>query len=172
MMETNRTRLRRLAADDLDRLVQLESDPEVMKWTRLGAALPREETERRLRSALQAQPEREPLGIWFSELKATGELVGWFMLLAGRFDAPELGFMLPRARWGLGFATEVGGRLASFALDELGLPAVVATTGRENVASIRVLTKLGFALDRVMPETPGREGPIHLYRLSRAPDRR
>jgi RimJ/RimL family protein N-acetyltransferase len=165
-METTRTRLRRLGSDDVDRLVLLESDPEVMKWTRVGTALPREETARRLQSAMAAQPDREPLGIWLADLKSNHELVGWFVLLGGRFDVPELGFMLPRSRWGMGFATEVGKRLVEYAFNELKLSGLVATTNPQNAASIQVLIKLGFALERVMSDTvQGAAIPIHLYRL-------
>jgi RimJ/RimL family protein N-acetyltransferase len=167
-METPRTRLRRFTMDDLRHLVSLESDGEVMQWTRMGIALPVDQIEQRLRTLVEQQPQREPLGIWVAESRDTAEFVGWFGLLTGRFDVPEIGFMLPRTRWGQGFATEVASRLVRFVFDENLAAGVVATTRPDNAASIRVLQKLGFAFDRTFTDDhQGHERAVSLYRVSR-----
>jgi RimJ/RimL family protein N-acetyltransferase len=133
--------------------------------------LPIEQIERRLRASIEQQPQREPLGLWAAELKETGGFVGWFGLLTGRFDVPEIGFMLPRARWGEGYATEIASRLLRFAFDELGHVGIVATTRADNRASIRVLEKLGFALETESADDRlGQVVAIRPYRLSRRLD--
>src|SRR6266511_4173889 len=52
-----------------------------------------------------------------------------------------------RRSWGKEIATEAVAALIGYAFRSLGLPRVVAVVYPENVASRRVLEKLGFAYD-------------------------
>lgn len=52
-------------------------------------------------------------------------------------------------------AAEAGGALADYALGQIGLWRIVATTDYDNLASQRVMHKLGMALHR----NPGGEPP-------------
>jgi ribosomal-protein-alanine N-acetyltransferase len=54
-----------------------------------------------------------------------------------------------------GYAAEAGRALADYALGQLGLWRIVATTDHDNLASQRVMQKLGMALHR----NPGGEPP-------------
>ena len=63
----------------------------------------------------------------------------------------ELGFaFLPAAR-GQNYAFEAGRAALDFGMRSLGLTRVVALTAPDNMASIRVLEKLGFRFDRMVP---------------------
>jgi RimJ/RimL family protein N-acetyltransferase len=42
LLETGRLRLRRFGVDDVDLLVELDADPEVMRYVTFGAPTPRE----------------------------------------------------------------------------------------------------------------------------------
>ncbi len=55
-----------------------------------------------------------------------------------------LAFYLARPYWGRGLATEAGRAFIQFGFSELGLSRIVAGANVENVASNRVLRKLGF----------------------------
>ena len=46
LLETARLRLRAFTADDVDRLVELDSDPEVMRYITYGVPTPRDVYER------------------------------------------------------------------------------------------------------------------------------
>ena len=46
LLETARLRLRPFTADDVDRLVELDSDPEVMRYITYGVPTPRDANER------------------------------------------------------------------------------------------------------------------------------
>jgi GNAT superfamily N-acetyltransferase len=56
----------------------------------------------------------------------------------------EIGYYLKRSAWGRGYATEASSRLLDFAFEEGGLLEVVATFDKRNLASRRVLEKVGF----------------------------
>src|SRR6266571_4979973 len=109
-LETKRLMLRRFTADDIDNLVELDSDPHVMRYINGGRATPREEIENAVLPRLLAYYERyEGYGFWAAVEKATGDFLGWFALHP-RDDVPpddvELGYRLRRSAWGCGYATE------------------------------------------------------------------
>jgi RimJ/RimL family protein N-acetyltransferase len=60
--------------------------------------------------------------------------------------ALELGYWLGRAFWGHGFATEAAGLAIGYAFDRAGASIVTAGCFTDNVRSLRVLRKLGFAI--------------------------
>lgn len=143
-LETHRTKLRRFKIDDLENMIQLESDPQVVKFTPMRVPLTREQSEARLKASIAKQKELAPLGVWAAEKKETGEFIGWFMLAIRKHEFPELGFMIVNKFWGKGYTTEIAQRLIDFGLKELNYPGIVAVTDEGNHASKRVLHKLGF----------------------------
>jgi RimJ/RimL family protein N-acetyltransferase len=90
-------------------------------------------------------------GFWIAVERDTGDFLGWFHLrpAEGRpLDEPELGYRLRRAVWGRGLATEGATALLDHAFDRQGARLVFAETMAVNVASRRVMEKLGMRLVR------------------------
>ena len=143
-METLRTRLRRFTKKDLLNMIELESDEAVMRFTPSRVPQSRTKTEARLNKLVENEDAYAPLGVWAVEMKKTGEFVGWFMLVQGKAQFPELGFMVVKKYWGQGVATEVAERLLSYGFHTLHYSGITANTDADNVASIHVLKKLGF----------------------------
>jgi ribosomal-protein-alanine N-acetyltransferase len=153
-LKTARARLRRLTLADVENMRKLEGNAEVMRFTRPRKRQTPEQTEARLRALLEKEVSYEPFGVWAAEL-LDGTFVGWFMLVPTGMPFYELGFMMVQDAWGQGLAPEIGARLISYALDELGLPGLSAVTDSENGPSVRVLEKLGFKLkERVRKVDP------------------
>ena len=147
-LETPRLRLRPLAASDEADLVALDSDPEVMRYvgSPAGVKSPAETRERaRLRIRETRSGEYEPLGFWRIEGRSDGAFhgIGALIRMPEENDV-EVAYRLARSAWGQGIATEAAGALVGHALGPLALPRVVAVTYPANVASQRVLDKLGF----------------------------
>jgi ribosomal-protein-alanine N-acetyltransferase len=82
--------------------------------------------------------------------------------VAGR-DEVEIGWTVVPERWNQGIATELGAASLEVAFGPLGLPDVVSFTLPGNVASRRVMEKLGFGFER---DTVYAGLPHVLYRLS------
>ncbi len=59
----------------------------------------------------------------------------------------ELGYVIAKNSWGLGYATEVARCLIAFGFDELDLDRITATCHPDNLASARVLEKAGMRLE-------------------------
>jgi RimJ/RimL family protein N-acetyltransferase len=82
--------------------------------------------------------------------------------VAGR-DEVEIGWTVVPDRWSQGLATELGAASVDVAFGPLALPDVVSFTLPDNVASRRVMKKLGFVYER---DTFYAGLPHVLYRLS------
>lgn len=152
LLETERLRLRAFTADDVDSLVELDADPEVVRWVTGGAPTPRSEVEREWLPAFLAGYARgDGYGFWAAEDRVTGAFLGWFHLRPAQGapgDEPELGYRLRRSAWGRGLATEGSRALVDHALAHLGAQRVVAETLAVHTASRRVMEKAGLRLVR------------------------
>jgi RimJ/RimL family protein N-acetyltransferase len=157
LLESARLRLRRFTAADLDLLVELDSDPEVMRWISYGVPTPRERYEHEILPRWFAQYQATPLlGYWAAESRDDGAFVGWFHLRPDRIDdgEQELGYRLRRAAWGQGLATEGSVALLDHGFRRVGTDRISARTLAGNHASQRVMQKCGLRYERdfVYPE--------------------
>lgn len=150
-LETERLILRRLTGADLENLVELDSDPEVMRYV-TGRITPREEVEREILPAFLRYYERgDRYGFWAAIERAGGDFLGWFHLRPlpdADPDEPELGYRLRRAAWGRGYGTEAAGALVRKAFTELGARRIVASAAAANIGSRRVMEKAGLRFVR------------------------
>lgn len=79
---------------------------------------------------------------------------GWCSLTRWNpdFRSASLGYCFAEAAWGNGYATEAARALLQWAFDRLDLNRVQAETDTRNVASARVLEKLGFVREGMLRE--------------------
>jgi RimJ/RimL family protein N-acetyltransferase len=182
-LETDRLVLRQFTTGDVDNIVELDSDPEVMRYLTGGRATPLEEVRDVVLPFWLAYHERgEELGFWAAIEKATGQFLGWFHFRP-RPDGPpaggdadsgvELGYRLRRAAWGKGYATEGSVALIRKGFTELGVERIYAETLAVNAGSRRVMEKAGLRYIRTFhqdwPEKiPGDEHGDVEYALTRA----
>jgi RimJ/RimL family protein N-acetyltransferase len=152
-LETERLRLRRFGPGDGDRLVELDSDPEVMRFINGGKPTPPEEIRDDLLPFLLTCCDQFEggLGYWAAEARPSGDFLGWFQFRPVPEAGVELGYRLRRAAWGAGYATEGSRALVRKGFAELGLDRVFASTMAANAASRRVLEKCGLAYVRTFP---------------------
>lgn len=141
-LRSERLHLRRLTRDHLSDLVDLDADPEVMRYI-TGAPNTREVYEAELLPRMLAWDDH-PYG--FLAAYHEGRFVGWFHLRPSVADPQvlELGYRLRRDVWGRGLATEGARRLVAHAFDVLDQPAVDACAHPDNAASINVMIKCGM----------------------------
>ena len=145
-LQTLRLDFREFEPADVEEIVRLDADPRVMKYIADGRVHTREET-----LALYPRILRYPrlyanLGVWRASRRDTGAFVGWFSLkYAGKASDIEIGYRLAPDAWGLGFATEGAAALRDYGFDDLGLERIIGVTHPGNLASQRVLLKIGMA---------------------------
>ena len=67
-----------------------------------------------------------------------------------------MGFVLGRAHWGRGLASEAAREIVRYAFETLALERVTAEAAARNRASLRILAKLGFQhIDSFIDESDG-----------------
>jgi RimJ/RimL family protein N-acetyltransferase len=177
-LETDRLTLRRFTEADEDNLVELDGDPQVMRFLNGGEPTPRQEVRGRILPILFGYYERcEGFGFWAAEETSTGRFLGWFHFRPHK-DEPhdgeiELGYRLRRPAWGKGYATEGSRALIRKGFTELAVERVVAETMAVNLGSRRVMEKAGMTLVRTfhrdgLDAVEGFEHGVVEYALTRA----
>ncbi|MEM7151989.1 MAG: GNAT family N-acetyltransferase [Myxococcota bacterium] len=141
-LNTERMHLRRIGPEHLEDLLELDSDPEVMRYINGGKASTREDYEKFM-PRMMAYDEL-PYG--FLAAYEQQRFIGWFHLRPSVADESilELGYRLRRETWGRGLATEGGRALVRHAFEDLDQPAVDACADPNNAGSIRVMVKCGM----------------------------
>ena len=136
-------------------MIELESDPQIMKWTPSRVPQTFEQTLQRLEGQIEKQKDLEPYGFWLADTIGDGSLIGWFMLrpVDNSKVEFELGFMIVQKKWNQGFAFEIGSALVDFAKTKNEITKLLAKTDLDNLASQRVLKKLGFQLVQTSDQT-------------------
>ena len=148
-IETSRLLLRRWRREDCEPFYRINSDPRVMEH--LPGTLSRSESDQLLVD-IDAHFALHGFGLFATELRETGQCIGFIGMSRPSFDAPfmpavEIGWRLDPAFWNRGLATEGARAVLHYAFDVLGLKEVVSFTVPDNFASRRVMEKLGMTRD-------------------------
>jgi RimJ/RimL family protein N-acetyltransferase len=158
LLETARLRLRRFSERDIERLVELDSDPEVMRYITYGEPT----SARGVRAghpAALVRDLRDDAAAGATGRRRTvqsGEFLGWFHLRPDRIEPEhqELGYRLRRAMWGRGYATEGGTALVGYGFGPVAAASISARALVDHRASQRVMQKCGlhYAGEFVFPQ--------------------
>jgi RimJ/RimL family protein N-acetyltransferase len=176
-LETQRLVLRRFTMDDVEAIVELDGDPDVMRYISGGLATPREEIVTDILPAWLGYYERfDSYGFWAAHDKRTGEFLGWFHFRPPPAHEPndvELGYRLRKSAWGKGYATEGSRALIAHGFSNGRVERVFASTMVVNTASRRVMEKAGLKFVRIEHRdwplrVDGDEHGESVYALTRA----
>jgi RimJ/RimL family protein N-acetyltransferase len=151
-LQTERLVLRRWRSEDHSPFAAICADPDVMAFIGDGSVRTPEQASGLIDHAEKAWDENG-YGLFAVELRDTGELIG-FTGLAHPYFMPELlpsveiGWRLGKAHWGMGYATEAAKEALAFAIRLPTIEEIVSICQIDNVASVRVMEKIGLKLDR------------------------
>jgi len=166
ILETPRLLLWRLTLDDLDALAALYSDPEVRKYFPEGT-LTYAETKEELEWITDVYYGQYGYGLWATILRETGEFIGRCGLLPWTLDRRfevEVAYMLARAHWGRGLATEAAQGIVDYAFNQLHFTRLICLIDADNAASQNVARKLGMSFEK---EIDDGQGPAQMYAMHR-----
>jgi RimJ/RimL family protein N-acetyltransferase len=149
LLHGDRISLRELAADDFDAVVEYSVDEAVARyqdWQSHTAEAAKDFLDRAIAAAQQSP--RRAYGFAVVE-RATSLVIGdaWVGIDSVPNRRAEIGYTLRRDRWNRGLGTEAARLLLAFGFDELAMHRIEATTRPENVASTRVLEKIGMSYE-------------------------
>lgn len=163
-LQSRRLGFRPWSIADLPLALALWGDPAVTAW--LSGPLPEEAIRARLEREIR-QGEQFGVQYWPIFLLQTDAFAGCAGLRPKAEDLLELGYYLVPALWGKGLATEAATAVARYAFTALGVEALFAGHHPGNLASQKVLGKLGF--ERSGEEFYEPSGVVEpTYRLNRS----
>jgi RimJ/RimL family protein N-acetyltransferase len=146
-LETQRLILRSLQDADAEPFAKYRSDPEVARYQGWDIPFTLTQATQFIETMKQTQPGTP--GAWFQialQLKTSGQLIGdcAFCVIVDEPQQANIGFTLARHYQGNGYATEAVTRLLDYLFGALNLHRVRAICDVENLASARVLQRLGM----------------------------
>jgi RimJ/RimL family protein N-acetyltransferase len=164
-IETERLLLREWRPGDRAPFAAINADPEVQRH--LSGVMARDESDA-LVDRIEAHWEQWGYGLFAVEDRATGTFLGFDGLSHHRaFPGDvEIGWRLHSDWWGKGLATEAALAVRDWAFGELALERIISITTPANVASWRVMEKLGMR--RFLEGVPFEQFTLVVYELDRA----
>lgn len=150
ILETERLALRTWTLDDAEDGFRIWSDPEVMRYIGTGRPNADVEQTRGWLNRMIAHQQKHGFCFWAVLEKVSRQLIGSCGLAYQLDGGPplEFGYTLARSHWGRGLATEAAGAALRYVFENLPVTEIAASVDSGNVASIRVLEKIGFVYQR------------------------
>jgi RimJ/RimL family protein N-acetyltransferase len=144
-LTTERLLLRERSINDIPAYLAMDRDPDVMRYVGDGSVPEPAAHAVRIRQRI-AEGSGNGVYVWsVFERGPPGGFLGCALLSPEPgLHKIELAYRFNRNAWGRGFATEAGRACLAYGFRELGLSEILALAYPENMASQRVLTKLGF----------------------------
>ena len=142
---TPRLLLRPFTMDDAPLLLELNSDPEVQRYT--GDIVMTEISEAEARIAMYLNwmetVQMARLGVF---LRETNEFIGWCGLIPQHGEV-DLGYRFMVRYWGKGYGTEAAKAVLEWAWRTLPLSYIIGRAEGDNVASCKILEKIGMSYE-------------------------
>ncbi len=144
IFETPRLKLGQFTDADAPLILQLNSDPEIVKYVH-EPVLSTEEQAKKIIIEIILPQYKNNLGRWATYTKSNNEFIGWCGLkYRPELDEIDLGYRFKKSAWGKGYATEAAKHTLDHSFNKLDLKLITGRAHIENIASIKVLEKIGM----------------------------
>ncbi len=143
-LETERLYLREITPDDAQFAYDLNLDEEVIRYTGDGPF----ESVAAAKEFLEKYDHYRKYGFgrWAVVRKSDNEILGWCGLKYSEDkDEFDIGFRFFKKYWNAGYATESAAACLKIGFEKFDMKTIVGKARKENLASIRVLEKLGLS---------------------------
>ncbi len=144
ILETPRLYLRQFTETDAPLVRQLNAEPGVLQYIP-EPMLETEEQALKVIVDIILPQYKNNLGRWAVHTKDNNEFIGWCGLKwIKEVDEIDLGYRFKPSEWGKGYATEVAQHTLRYGLQNLQLKKIMAHVHIDNIASQKVLEKIGM----------------------------
>lgn len=145
VLHTERLTLRRLHAGDALFILRLVNDPSFLQFIGDRGVRTADDARRYLQLGPMASYRQHGFGLFMTQLRGDATPVGICGLLKRpTLDDVDVGFAFLPEHCGHGYATEAASAVMAWGRSHHGLRKIVAITSPSNVASARVLEKIGL----------------------------
>lgn len=149
-LETERLILREMLPDDAKGMFELDSNPKVHKYLGSKPIKTIEESQKMIDN-VRNQYINQGIGRWATIEKATDDFIGWSGLklnfektINNHINFYDIGYRFMPRYWGKGYATESAIATLDYAFKTMKIETVVGMAEVENIASKKVLQKIGL----------------------------
>jgi RimJ/RimL family protein N-acetyltransferase len=161
-LKTNRLTLRQLTTDDAESFYLLNNDPEVLQFT--GDKPFADVAAARVFLEGYDQYQKYGVGRWAVIRKEDSVFLGWCGLkYTPETNEYDIGFRFFKCFWNQGYATEAAKACLDYGFTVLGLNVIIGRAMKENIASIKVLRKIGMTFDKEL-DFNGSQGMVYITR--------
>ena len=150
-MTTGRLLIRQFVIDDAEFIVELLNQPSFIRFIGDKKVRTVDDARSYITTGPIASYQRHGFGLYLVELNDGKVPIGMCGVLKREsLPDPDLGFAFLPEYWGQGYAFEAASAVLKEARDTFKPTRILAITNPDNDASIKLLAKLGFQLERVM----------------------
>jgi ribosomal-protein-alanine N-acetyltransferase len=155
ILTTERLILRQINASDAVDLLSMNTDPEVLKYDVDPPMKDISVAQAEIEKYRQSFIDKKSIG-WSACLMSSDRLIGDFVFFFYDQEIPyykaDLGYRLAQPYWRQGYATEALTAIIQFAFNVMKLHRINVDTRMDNIASIRLMEKVGFTHEGVRRE--------------------
>ena len=149
-IETERLILREFSVADTSDVLAFGADPQVNKYTGDQQISTLEEARSIIRDVNHKDYQTYGYGRWALIYKPDNKLIGFVGLkYLPEMEVTDIGFRMLPEYWGKGIATEAAKEVIRYGFEKLGLERIIGIALPENIASCKVLEKIGLTFFKV-----------------------
>ena len=151
ILETDRLLLREMKLSDAEALFEMDRNPKVHEYL-WNTPLTDVNEVKNIINSVQEQYKQNKIGRFVMVLKETQELIGWAGLkfntemVNNKIHFYDIGYRLDEKFWGKGYASEASFAWLDYGFKTMKIPVMEAAAHTDNIASNRILQKIGLQM--------------------------
>jgi RimJ/RimL family protein N-acetyltransferase len=151
ILETDRLLLREMKLSDAEALFEMDRNPKVHQYLWNKPLTDISEVNNIINS-VQEQYKQNKIGRFVMVLKETNEVIGWAGLklntemVNNKIHFYDIGYRLNENFWGKGYASEASFAWLDYGFKTMKIPVMEAAAHSDNIASNRILQKIGLQM--------------------------
>lgn len=151
ILETDRLLLREMKLSDAEALFEMDRNPKVHEYL-WNTPLTDVNEVKNIINSVQEQYKQNKIGRFVIVLKETNEVIGWAGLkfntemVNNKIHFYDIGYRLDEKFWGKGYASEASFAWLDYGFKTMKIPVMEAAAHSDNIASNRILQKIGLQM--------------------------
>jgi len=152
-LETDSLLLRQIQYSDVDAFHKMRTDPSLMKYMDMEKPKSIGDTQTKIEQEIASFSKGDSV-YWAIAQKGSKQMIGgagYWRLMKEHYRA-EIGYQLAPDFWRMGYSCEALKAIIDFGFKKMGLHSIEGNVNPKNIASIKLLNKLGFVQEAYFKE--------------------
>ena len=146
IIESERLLLRKFSLNDIEAVYQFNSNVELHRYTGDEIINSRQRAEQTIKDIWLKDYTNYGYGRWAVIYKPENKIIGFAGLkYLAEIGETDIGYRILPHYWGKGLVSEISKQIILYGFNELNLKRIIGIAMPENIASCKVLEKIGFS---------------------------